>query len=53
MTNLERRLRDAVEGKLPYEDLTALELKELERRVMRAIVEKVKNRIAPSTQTRH
>ena len=53
MTKLQERLAAAVEGRLPMEELTDKELRELERRIMRAVVEKVKDRIAPSTQTRH
>jgi len=53
LTKMQKRIIDALEGRLPMEELTHLELKELERRVYKAIARKVQDRIAPGSKSIH
>ena len=53
MTKSSQRIRDAVEGRLPMEDLTDKELQVLLRLVFNAIKRKKAGQLVPGTTTRH
>ena len=52
-SKLQQRLKDAVEGRLPMEELTHRELQTLERLIFKAIVAKKGAPLMPPTNTRH
>lgn len=47
------RIKDAVAGKLPMEELTAKELKKLEKLVFNAVLNKLAARVVPTSNAVH